>query len=161
VKTPLSLERFRALLAAYGARPELWPDTERAAALALRDASVEARALFDEEAGLDATLGALPEPYVSPDFLRRLKEVPLRAPQKRRWFALPGMWIPAVSWAFAAVLGLGLGFSTDALDTGEADGGSTVATVDSAAPSGEGAAATGEDDFFSALALDALDELEE
>jgi hypothetical protein len=160
VKTPLSLERFRALIAAYGARPELWPDTERAAALALRDASAEARALFDEEAALDATLGALPAPEVSPDFLRRLNEVPLRAPQKRRWFALPRLWIPAVSWAFAAVLGLGLGFSTDALETDEADGGTSVAAVDSAAPSGEGATVTGEEDL-SALALDALDELEE
>ena len=83
MKTPLSLERFRALIAAYGARPELWPEAERAAALALRDASAEARGLFEEEAALDATLGALPEPDVSPGFLRRLNEVPLRAPQKR------------------------------------------------------------------------------
>jgi hypothetical protein len=160
VKAPLSLERFRALIAAYGARPELWPEAERAAALALRDASAEARGLFEEEAALDATLGALSEPDVSPGFLRRLNEVPLRAPQKRRWFALPGMWIPAVSWAFAAVLGLGLGFSTDVLETDEADGGTTVAAVDSGAPSSEAATATGEEDF-SALALDALDELEE
>jgi len=159
VKTPLSLERFRALIAAYGARPELWPDAERAAALSLRDASAEARALFDAEAALDATLGALPEADVAPDFLRRLNEVPLRAPQKRRWFALPGVWIPAVSWAFAAVLGLGLGFSSDLLETDEADA-TRVAAVASAAPSGESAAAPGEEDF-GALALDALDELEE
>lgn len=159
MKTPLSLERFRALIAAYGARPELWPDAERAAALALRDASAEARALFDEEAVLDATLGALPEADVAPDFLRRLNEVPLRAPQKRRWFALPRVWIPAVSWAFAAVLGLGLGFSTEPLETDDAEA-TTVAAVDSAAPSGEGATVTGEEDF-GALALDALDELEE
>lgn len=158
--TPLSLERFRALLAAYGARPELWPDAERAAALALRDASVEARSLFDDEAALDATLGALPEPDVSAELLRRLNEVPLRAPQKRRFFALPRMWIPAASWAFAAVLGLGLGFSTDVLSPDEAEGGTAVAAVDSATPSGEAATTTGEEDF-SALALDALDELEE
>jgi len=159
VKTPLSLERFRALIAAYGARPELWPDTERAAALALRDASAEARSLFDEEAALDATLGALPEPDVSPELLRRLTEVPLRAPQKRRWFALPGMWIPALSWAFAAVLGLGLGFSTEPLETDDADA-TTVAAVDSAAPASSDTASPGEEDV-SALALDALDEFEE
>lgn len=159
MKTPLSLERFRALIAAYGARPELWPDAERAAALALRDASPEARALFDEEVAFDATLGALPEPDVSPDFLRRLNEVPLRAPQKRRWLSLPGLWVPALSWAFAAVLGLGLGFSTEPLETDDADA-TTVAAVDSATQSGADTASTADEDF-SALALDALDELEE
>jgi len=159
VKKPLSFERFSALLEAYGARPELWPAAEREAALALRDASTEARVLFDAEATLDASFAALPEPDLAPDFLRRLNEVPVHAAQKRRWFSLRAAWIPAVSWAFAAVLGVGLGFTTQPFDTDEADTTTTtVATIDSATANDATPVA---DEDLSALTLDAFDELEE
>ena len=160
MSTPLSFERFGALLAAYGARPELWPAAEREAALALRDASVEARALFDAEVLLDASFAALPEPDLAPDFLRRLNEVPLRIAQKRRFFSFRAAWVPAVSWAFAAVLGVGLGFTTQPFDTDEPDTGTTVAAIDSATANGSDAASAPDEDL-SALTLDALDALEE
>jgi hypothetical protein len=155
---PLSFERFVALLEAYGARPELWPLAERDAALALRDASPEARALFDAEGALDASFEALSEPELAPDLLRRLNEVPLRAAQPRRWFSLRAAWIPAVSWAFAAVLGVGLGFTTEPFGTDEADA-TAVATIDSAAPTDSAAAWAADDD--SSAFLDPLDVLEE
>jgi hypothetical protein len=160
VTTPLPLERFAELLAAYGARPELWPSAERSAALTLRDSSPEARALFDTEAGLDASFAALPEPELAPDFLRRLNEVPVRAAQSRRRFSFRAAWIPALSWAFAAVLGLGLGFTTEPLDTDEADTTMAVAAIDSATANDSDVNSAADDDL-SALTLDVLDELEE
>lgn len=156
---PLSFERFGALLEAYGARPDLWPEAEREAALALRDASAEARALFDAEVALDASFAALPEPELAPNFLRRLNEVPVHAVQKRRWFSFRAAWIPAVSWAFAAVLGVGLGFTTQPFDTEDADATTTVAAIDSAAANGFDTADVDED--LSALTLGALDVFEE
>ncbi len=158
MSTPLSLERFAALLEAYGARPELWPATERDAALALRDASSEARALFDAEVAFDLELSAVPGPELGGDFLRRLNEVPLRAPQKRALFSARGWWVPALSWAFAGVLGLGFGLSTELPD--EEDLATSVVAVDSAAPTAT-ATTTMPDDDFSALARGSLTELEE
>lgn len=153
----ISLERFRALLAAYGARPELWPAQERPAALALRDASAEARALFDAEHALDAEFAGVVDAELAPSLLRRLNEVPLRAPQKRAWFSLRRMWLPAASWAFAAVLGLGFGLTTEPFAE-EADGTEPVAAASAVAP--DTAASLVEDDI-SALARGALVDFEE
>ena len=152
----LSLERFRALLAAYGARTELWPETERAAALLLCEASAEARSLLAAEAGLDAHLasGAVP-PEPAPDFLRRLNEVPLRAPQKRALWPFRNAWIPAFSWALAAVVGLGWGLQSAPFESDDSASPS-VAAVDSATPSTLTA-----DDDLAALAGGALSELED
>lgn len=152
----VSLERFRALLDAYGARPELWPAEERPAALALRDVSPEARALFDAEIALDAEFAGVVDPELDPSFLRRLNEVPLRAPQKRAWFSLRGLWLPAASWAFAAVLGLGFGLTAEPL--AEEDGTEPVAAASAVAP--DTAPSLAEDDI-SALARGALFDFEE
>lgn len=160
MSTPLSFERFTELLAAYGARPELWPAAERQAALALRDASPEARTLFEAEARLDASFAALPEHELAPDFLRRLNEVPVRAAQGRPWFSFRAAWIPVVSWAFAAVLGVGLGFTTEPFDTDEPDTTTAVAAIDSATANDSDASSAADDDLR-ALTLDVLDELEE
>jgi hypothetical protein len=153
----LSLERFRALLEAYGARPELWPAAERAAALALRDGSVEARALFEAELGLDVEFAGVVDPELAPDLMRRLNEVPLRAPQKRAWFSLRGLWVPAASWAFAAAVGLGFGLSTEPFGD-EADVTTTVASASATAP--DTAAPLGDDDI-TALAGGVLGDFEE
>lgn len=55
-------DRFAALVAAHGADPARWPPAERAAALALLDASAEARAVTARERALDAALSAVPPP---------------------------------------------------------------------------------------------------
>jgi hypothetical protein len=152
----LTLERFQALLEAYGARPELWPADERAAALALRDASAEARALFEAELGLDAAFAGVVDPELDASFLRRLNEVPLRAPQKRSWFSIRGLWVPAASWAFAAALGLSFGLTEPFAD--ETDTTEPVAAASVVAPDTATALA---DDDISALARGALVDFEE
>lgn len=55
--TPLTEERFRAIVEAYGAEPERWPAAERAsAAIFARDHAGIAQPLLDEARGLDAWL---------------------------------------------------------------------------------------------------------
>ncbi|HEV8547650.1 MAG TPA: hypothetical protein VGQ57_01460 [Polyangiaceae bacterium] len=156
----VSLERFRALLEAYGARPSLWPEAEREAALALRDGSSEAQALFDAEAALDQHFAAVAEPVLAPDFLRRLNEVPLRAPQKRAFFSLRGLWLPAVSWALAAVVGIGWGVSAAPVGEDEVDYEQSVLAVDTGTP-GTAPAPSSLDDDMAALARGTLVEFEE
>jgi hypothetical protein len=156
VTKPLTLERFRALVLAYGGSSELWPEAERQAALLLCAASAEARALVAAEAELDtrlATGAAPPEPRA--ELLRRLNEVPLRAPQRRAWWPFRNAWVPAFGWALAAAVGLGWGLDSAPLED-ELTVGATVAAVDSAAPD----TVSAEDDL-TALAGGALSELEE
>jgi hypothetical protein len=52
--------RFAALLDAYGADPARWPEDERPAALALLEASADARARQRDAAALDAVLDTAP-----------------------------------------------------------------------------------------------------
>jgi hypothetical protein len=153
----MTLERFAALLAAYGARPELWPDAERDAALAFRDARPEARASFDAELGLDAVFASEPTPELDPSFLRRLNEVPLRAPQKRARWSLREWWLPAVGWAFAAAMGIGLGVTTEPSDDVETPAVAAVAGVDS----GAAASPASVEEDFGALAQGTLVDFEE
>jgi len=57
---PMTLDRFRAIVAAYGAAPARWPAVERAACESLLAASADAQALVGEAARLDAALDVLP-----------------------------------------------------------------------------------------------------
>ena len=156
MSSELSLERFSALLAAYGARFELWPEAEREAARSLAGSSAEARALVAAEVELDAEFAASEPPEPRAEFWRRVNEVPLRAPQRRRLWPFGGAWVPAFGWAFAACVGLGLGFVAGPLDTGELDQPSAVASADSAVPD-----ATPLDDDFTELARGTLVDWEE
>lgn len=71
----ITIERLKDLLAAYGARPGLWPAEEHAAAQALIDTSDEARALYDEEQALDALLQKVAEPEVSAALQSRVRSM--------------------------------------------------------------------------------------
>lgn len=51
-------ERFRQIIAAYGAEPQRWPDVERNAAQAFVSGNSEAQAMLEQEASLDRVLGA-------------------------------------------------------------------------------------------------------
>lgn len=62
----MTLERFRAVLQAYGGDPKSWPEDERTAAQALLATSNEAQALVDAETDLDQALQTLP-PVREPD----------------------------------------------------------------------------------------------
>jgi hypothetical protein len=109
---PLSEERFRELLDAYGAEISRFPEPERRAAELLLDSSESARAWFDAERELDArllkSLSAALEP-LSPELERRLAGIPIRHPQAGRGGGLVRLFVPAVAWAAAACVGIWLG----------------------------------------------------
>jgi hypothetical protein len=157
VTKKLTLERFRALTLAYGGKLELWPSAEREAARALHAESAEARALLAAEAGLDRVLEiGSRAPDLPPELWRRLNELPARAPQRRLVWPFRRTWIPAVSWALAAAVGLVWGLESAPLERLEADAGGSVAAVDSASPD-----VLSSDDELYALAGGSLAELEE
>ena len=96
---PMSLERLRVILDAYGARADHWPPSEREAALALLADSGEARTLCDEAARLDAALDLLPAPEMPGDLLARVLAAAPGAGARRRtrhW------WRAAVALPLAA-----------------------------------------------------------
>jgi hypothetical protein len=157
VTQPLTLERFRALTLAYGGRLELWPSGEREAARATCEVSAEARALLSAEAGLDAVLtSASPVADLRPELWRRLNELPVRSPQRRRYWPFQRAWIPAVSWALAAVVGLAWGLESAPFEPVDADVSGSVVSVSSASPE-----RASPDDDFDLLAGGLLAELEE
>ncbi len=154
---PLTLERFRALALAYGGRLELWPSAEREAARATCAESAEARAILGAEAGLDAALvSESTVPELRPDLWRRLNELPVRTPQRRIFWPFQRAWIPAVSWALAAVVGLAWGLETAPFEPVAEDVSGGVATMGSASPEPISA-----DDDLDLLARGSLAELEE
>jgi hypothetical protein len=57
---PMSLDRLRAILQAYGAEPDRWPPDERSAALALLSHTPEAQRWRDASGRLDALLDQAP-----------------------------------------------------------------------------------------------------
>ena len=156
---PLGLPRFRELVAAYGGRLELWPPAHVSAARELLAVSAEARALLEAETAFDRELAAANQPPEVPAaLLRRLNEVPLRAPQRRVWWPFGRAWVPAVGWAIAAALGVSWGLFATPFDAVEGEAAPTVAALDSSA---EAAPASPADDDFSALARGTLVEFEE
>ncbi|MFP3942794.1 MAG: hypothetical protein ACLFWF_02820 [Alphaproteobacteria bacterium] len=66
------LKRFAELVSAYGARPEAWPEAERARARALMRASPAARRLLAEAAEVDGWLDRLAVPPVSAGLEQRI-----------------------------------------------------------------------------------------
>ena len=120
----ISLQRFEQLLDAYGARPERWPDHERAAAMQLLGQSAQAAQLWHSAQWLDQQLDQLP----APDFRQldaRLLAAPLPARHKKLTDRLLEWLVPlqartaAVFWRPAAlacvplVLGLAVGNQLD------------------------------------------------
>jgi hypothetical protein len=148
----LTNERFEALLSAYGADLARFPEKERGRAGRTLEHSSAARAMFERERAFDSAFQSVATPELAPELMRRLAEVPLRAPQRR--FALPSLrWlVPGLGWAVALSVGLVLGMS-DAANEGvsSTDGASELDIADEAAP---------DDDADLALMLGSLDELE-
>lgn len=69
---PVSLERLRELLDAYGADPERWPVHERDAALALLSQSPVAQRWRQDAARLDGVLDLASVDAISPDLVDRI-----------------------------------------------------------------------------------------
>ena len=108
----MNIERFKALVDAYGASPARWPADERAAALSFAETAAEARRLLHGEAALDRLLDAadtLPATRALED--RILAAFPQRPPRtSRRWLAaLPEHWMPGAAIACSLALGLLVG----------------------------------------------------
>lgn len=143
---PMTLSRFRWLVAAYGSELSRWPAGERDAAEALLRVSEPAQAALGDEVELDDALNALNAPDVSATLARRLNEIPVRTPEKQRArFPLRRLWVPAFGWAAAAALGFALGNFADDGDDALSDASRVVdQTSSETAPS---------DDALASLAL--------
>src|SRR5690606_16810156 len=112
----ITKDRFRAMLAAYGADPQRWPAAEREAATRLAAADPELAAELAEAAATDLLLDALPAPVPNPALRVRLKAIPDDA--TLRWtdrlaalwpFGAP--WRPAAGLVAAALVGVVVGFT--------------------------------------------------
>ena len=71
----VTISRLKALLDAYGATSDCWPEEERTAAAALIETSSEARMLVEEAAALDSLLDKIPEPEVSAALTSRVRSM--------------------------------------------------------------------------------------
>lgn len=104
-QTALSLERAIALLDAYGALPDRWPEAEREAMLALLAKSPELRAQRDTVASLDSLLD-LWDPQRQVHTFSLPASLPSQQSPERRWRAtFINDLSPLVGWqrlAFAA-----------------------------------------------------------
>lgn len=70
----MTMDRFKAIVEAYGADERRWPLGERAAALTFSIATVEAAAVLAEARALDLMLDEAPAPQVSSDLASRILE---------------------------------------------------------------------------------------
>jgi len=150
---PLSIERLKALVLAYGTEPERFPAGERDAALLLLSSSAEARALLERERELDVVLASANAPELSPNLLRRLNEVPVRFPRAASRTSRWAQALTGFGWAAAAAFGVYWGAHSASLEAPAAE----AETV-----SGEAATELGDEELETIeLALGAIDELSE
>lgn len=106
----MDIDRFNAILEAYGADPARWPDAERVSAETFLKADSDAKAAFDHAAELDALIAPAAIAPAASDMLtaRLLRAVP------RPEFL--GDWKHvAAAAALALVVGLGGGYASGAL----------------------------------------------
>jgi hypothetical protein len=111
--TMMSLDRFAALVGAYGASPARWPADARAAAMALMKASAEARRLAEDADRLDRLLDSPETAPVTRGLEDRLLAAladrgPVRATMAFAGFA-PARWLPAGALACSLLLGIAMG----------------------------------------------------
>ena len=107
----LTQTRFQALLEAYGAQPERWPEHERNAAIELLNSSESARVLAREQHELDAWLSVPSTPKISAKLMLRLNAIPEKQGKLllARRLRIRALWVPALGWAAAAAVGIWLG----------------------------------------------------
>lgn len=108
-----TLERFTALVEAWGADPARWPAAERPAALALLETSTAARAVVEREKRLDLALDLTPPAAPPPAALAR-RLAGLAADPRSLWtdlLALFGGWRPAAA-ALALCIAAGVVLGT-------------------------------------------------
>lgn len=140
----MKLTRFRAILAAYGAQPERWPEGERAAAEALARSSLEAARALAEARALDRALisASLAGVKLEQDEFVMLKTRivaaarPLMTSKLARWLGFDltplQVWPSLAGLALATVLGFGVGVGglLGTSSTQEAEDGSVLSLID-------------------------------
>jgi hypothetical protein len=123
MQEPMTMERFRAIVEAYGASPAHWPADERAHAQAFLALHAEARALVNQEAMLDRLLDAVPAALPSAALRERL--LPRRLPRPGAAWPLrifAALWPDASSpWpagvlAASTALGIFIGVATPTIE---------------------------------------------
>ena len=113
----IDIQRFEQLLQSYGANADCWPTAERDAALALVQASSDARRMFDEAVQLDGILDLSVSPMPSAALAGRIVAAARPAPGWRQHLTdiaaeiwpFGRQWQAAAILASAAILGLALG----------------------------------------------------
>ncbi|HWA43089.1 MAG TPA: hypothetical protein VHA10_07750 [Hypericibacter adhaerens] len=123
----MNVKRLEQILAAYGARPERWPATEREAAEALLARDPHAQRLLREARRLDGLLDSLPAQELQIDassLAARLSERPQEPTNPRaaraarsRWWHLPIIMPNLVGLAAAAAAGFWIGWSDPGNDS--------------------------------------------
>src|SRR6187402_3552040 len=115
MRETMDLNRFEALVAAYGATPARWPDDERVAAEALAKSDPRAAALLAEADTIDALLFAHRVPAPS----RTLHAMVIEsAPRRRPALQRARYWWTGLALALAAGCGALAGSAaTAALET--------------------------------------------
>jgi hypothetical protein len=156
----LSLERFGALVEAYGADFERFPLHERSAAKALLLRSSEAQRLLSAAQAFDGILAAARENLATPELEGRLDGIPLRFAQERargRLLPFRSRQQTVLAAAAAVLLGLlgGRYVPDEALELGATTDAAQSASVDSASSDAteqtDIAALTFADDLFDDL----------
>lgn len=118
----MTLDRFTAILDAYGAEPRRWPAEERDRASAFAHADPRGRALLAEARRLDATLDLDPAPTVRPELRARVLAAAPTPSQALSW-AVAGwarLWAPRAGLVAAGLAGVMFGA---VLGGGDSDGG--------------------------------------
>ena len=88
----MDLQRFAAIVESYGAQPQRWPATERAAAESLLRESAAARALLDEATAVDRLLDAVPPLTPTPDLRAAVLAGASRRPRSSLTDRLAAAW---------------------------------------------------------------------
>lgn len=106
--------RLLDIIASHGARPERWPEQERAAALRALESAPEAKRAMAAAAELDALLARHETPSPSLSLHTRIAAIPDRRPARlsemiRDYWPFGAIWQPACGLAFAAVIGVMVG----------------------------------------------------
>jgi hypothetical protein len=105
----MNRKRLISIIESYGADEVLWPEAERAAALAELSRQPDAEALLAGPAGVDAALARLKaathDPALPPGFLATLQTIPLAQRQRRLWIEVPD-WLKA--WPQLSSLAAGM-----------------------------------------------------
>jgi hypothetical protein len=127
--TPMTAERFKTLLEAYGADVGRWPQAERLSAHDYAQTAPEAVALLAEARAIDALLAKLPAPEPRPALMTSILAQIHRRPARQRGAGaaltglLDALWPRAAAWkpasVFVSALVLGVILGGDLFGTAE------------------------------------------